>query len=801
MLARKATLLVASFATLVLLCSFAHAEEKKEDRPAPIQRLSDFDKNRNKGAASSGDENLSPEELHKKQLANIKAMQEKAEKAAEAKSKKKDKKKEPKEKDPTAPRAIPRGNAALVEVEPPDKGKNKGGSIDIIKSTPSKPSQIIELSGPRQSKNKQTGDTITVGGDAAAGTALEQGDINALNIKEPPQKRGFFDRLFGKDKKPAPVLQAAGKGEEFKLVTEQKKKGAAMDASRFVPAPTDRRETLSKKVQEMMALKRLEGELKDREKEAPVEPQGEKAAEVVDLSGNATTPTPATGNLAEIASKTEPKAAETEPPPITEEETRAAAEAQYRNGLGSRDVVAREASYQRAAIERRDDAIPFMLQELREDNLLAAFAVQCLGAIGKLTPEVESGLIRELASHRPEVRQACADTLGRLRSRKAVPVIMENLKAEKSYPVRGAYMDALGAIGDRSAIPLLKAKLESDEIETLKSHAALALARMGDPSGRAHLVRNIDSPMPALQVLGMIGLAQINEPFMAGYLNKAMESPYEEVWTNAVYLFPILGPSQALPILRSRFDSQNEVMRRRAALAMGFLGSDEALAYIDRAVRGGTLHERVMGCELLGNLQRRDRIPLLIEKLQDPQTNVRQTAAVALTRLNATEAIPALIEGTRGLRGSGELPPGLRGAGPDVMERLIMLSCVRILRGEKDDLVITTLPNRDNSWPEVDRVMSEQQKELVKLFKFVAAIGEEGRALGVVLKSPDGNEVMYREGETVASGFKVRDIGLPSTGKDKTKVPAYVILMRGDERITLTAGRAAEVDSVKEKRR
>jgi len=805
---RLHSLLPATFLFFFMILFAAPSQAEEAVRPASgVQRLGDFDKNRNKGKTDDGDADLSAEDLHKKQTEKMKAMQAKAEKTAEAKSKKIKKKKE-KEPDPTAPRIVSRGKTQTLEVEPPEKGKASKSSMELVKHSASKPSQLIEIGGSRQ-KNSQNGDTLTIGATATSGTS-QAGKINAIGIKNTPRKKpGFFDRLFGaKEGKAEPAVKASGKGEDFQPVANStrsedlKKKGLPVDSNRFVPAPADRRETLSHRVQEMMALKRLEGEMKEREKDKPAVLESEKNAEVVDLTAGAETPTPEKGNLAEAAKPINVNAAaETEAPVLTEEETRAQAEKQYRHGLGSRDVVAREASYQRAAIQKRDDAIPFMLEEIKQDNLLAAYATQCIGAIGKLTPEIEAGLIKELSSFRPEVRRSCAETLGVLRSRRAVPIIIENLKTEKSYPVRATYMDALGAIGDRNGIPILKSKLESDEIETLKSHAALALARMGDPSGRAHLVKNLDSQSSALQVLGLTGLAQLNEPFMAGYLNKALESRWEEVWTAAVYLFPRLGPQQALPILRSRFDSQSEVMRRRAALAMGFLGSDEALPYIDRAVRGGDLHERVMGCELLGNLQRRDRIPLLIEKLRDPQTNVRQTAAVALTRLNAVEAIPALIEGTQGMTGSGPLPPGRRGAGPDMMERLTMLSCVRILRGEKDDLIISSLPSRDNAWPEVERVLTDQQKELVKLFKVIDAIGEGDKALGIILKAPDGNEVTYREGEAVASGYKVRHIGMPSIAKDKTKIPPYVVLMKGDDRITLTAGKAAEVDSVKAEKR
>lgn len=800
------TLSVAGISLLMLLASaWTTSVRAEEDDPKPNgspQSLSEFNANKNKTKIKNDDASLSPEELHDKHLKKLKEAQDAANKKAEEQAKKNEKKKESgkeKEPDPTAPRAIAKKGASLVEVQLPKDSKKKGAA-EVVKDSPSA-SNVIEVGAPKGVK--QRGNTAYIG-NTASEAALANGDINKLNIKDPPgPRRGFFDRLFGRDKKAAPpVLQAAGKGEEFKLATDKQKKNAPVDPAKFMPAPSDRRDTLSHKVQEMMAIKRLEGESREREKEQDVNP-ADKKAEVVEVSDAKA----ATLDLDPESSKSDAKdgearAVESVSKAPTDEEIKAAMEQQYRAGLGSRDVVAREASYQRAAMERREDAIPFLLEELKADNLLAAYAVQCLGAIGKLTDEVDVALVRNLASHRHGTRQVCAENLGRLQSRRAVQPLIESFKTEKSYQVRQAELDALGSIGERNAIPFLKLVLEQkDEIETVKSRAALALARMGDPTGRAHLIRNLDSPMPALQVLGIIGLSQLREPFIAGYLNKALESPYEEVWTTAVYHFPILGPAQALPVLRTRLDSPNDTLRRRAALAMGFLGSDEAVPFIDRALRLGSVDERVMGCELIGNLQRRDRVPLLIEKLQDPNTSVRQTAAVALTRLNAVEAIPALTGAATGMRNL-DLPADLRQR-PEMLEKLVMLSCVRILRGEKDDLVITSLPNsHDGAWPEFDRVLSAQQKELVKLYQLVDVIGADGRALGAVLKSPDGKEIMFKEGEAVASGFKVRDIGMPLPGKDKaTKLPPYVILMRGDERITLIAGRPAEEDSIKSEKK
>ncbi|HEY3322673.1 MAG TPA: HEAT repeat domain-containing protein [Planctomycetota bacterium] len=735
------------------------------------------------------DADLSPDELREKTLKKNRERQEAALKKMNEQLKKEKKllekrnKEEAERTDPDAPVVLPKKNARMVDLrsrrddEPPEGAR-------VVKDNPAG-SRLIEL-GP-DGKRIVPGSSFSTG-ESGAAEAVNPGGIGTPEIKDPPKKPGFFDKLFGRDKSAETGVRSAPKGEGFTIETTGK--NGAADSRNFVPASPERHDTLSRKVREVMAAKRLEQAEKEHTKDQP--PQ-EKKAEAVDVAPAAIAPL-----AGESTAPVTDKNAATLIDPATTESAQATLEQQYQDGLTSRDVFAREAAFQRAWLERRTDAIKPLCEELRTEDLLAVMSANCLGTIGVLNDLVEGTLLHGMTSRQGQVRRACADALGRLRCRRAVPVILEDLKTEKNVEVRAACMDALGSIGDPSAIPPLKARLAGDEIETLKSRAALALARMGDPSGRAHLIRNLDSSMPALQMLGMVGLAQLKEPFVAGYLNKALESPYEEIWTTAIYLFPMLGPTQALPILRARLESPLEPVRRKAALAMGFLGSQEAVPYIERAVRNGTPTERIIGCELLGHLGRTDRAAVLIEKLQDAHTNVRQCAAIALARLNAKQAIPALIEASRGPRMSMDLPPGLRGSGPDMMERVVILSCIRILRGEKDDLVINNMPSmHDTNWPEVDAVRNEKERELVQLYSLADTVSENGRPLGVILKSPEGKELLYKPGEPVAGGYSVRDIGLAVKQKNGAEMPAYVILMRGTERITLAKGRAAESDTVK----
>jgi hypothetical protein len=297
----------------------------------------------------------------------------------------------------------------------------------------------------------------------------------------------------------------------------------------------------------------------------------------------------------------------------------------------------------------------------------------------------------------------------------------------------------------------------------------------------------------------MTGLAQLNDPNCPAYLASFLDSRWPEVWTTAVALFPRLGARNAVPLLREQLLSNNESSRIRAALALGFLGCTDGLPLICRAARSGDLQERAMGCDLLGRLNRTEQIPLLIEKLNDPHTNIRQTAAIALAQLNATAAIPRISDAARGRIQNSQLPPALRGGQQDIYERAIMLSCLRILRGQKDDLSLTLPSGYDSRWPEFDRELLKEQLDMIKMYKLVEVIPSSAGLAGALLQVPGGQEVLYRTGEIVAAGFKVTDVSQGAGTPDgRAKIPPFVTLMRGDQRIILYEGQPAEVENVRD---
>ncbi|MEI6235023.1 MAG: HEAT repeat domain-containing protein [Planctomycetota bacterium] len=515
------------------------------------------------------------------------------------------------------------------------------------------------------------------------------------------------------------------------------------------------------------------------------------------------------------------------------EPTDAATEAQrqlgtleaYRKGLVTRDIVAREAAFQRAAAEKRRDAIPALVEEVARNGMLGVMAARVLAIIGTSDEYIDRGLMTGLnttaGSDTGGLREACAETLGDLRVRRAVPLLIEKAKNEKNFALRAACVAALGSIGDSSAIDTLHMKLvDRNEIEFVKQSAALALARFGDPAGREHLIQSLDSQTPAFQILGLTGLAQLNDPRSPGYMVSALDSRYDEVWTTAVMLFPRLGARSAVPLLRTQMQAGNDVMRMRSALALGYLGCSDGMALICRAARSGSLQERAMGCELLGRLNRTEQIPLLMSLVNDPNTQVRQAAATALARMDAKEAMSIIADAARGRfrnqliqpvrLNNNEPDPNTRdsrsmlsvqlGSPEDMSERLVMLACLRILRGEKDSLILKSLPSsRDSSWPEFDRDLLKQQLELIKMHKLVDVVPSGAGGTGALIQVPGNDERLFRKGESVAGGFKITDISVGVTDADPQKsIPPYVTLLRGDERVILYVGKSPEVENVRD---
>ena len=680
-----------------------------------------------------------------------------------------------------------------------EEQKKEGVGYSIGESKRDGTSQSLYWSGTEKGKPVAAKDgTLSFVPEGNAGNSIVAPGMAGATGSEASKKPGLWERLFGKKKESGPndPLKFGGVGPAHTMVAPRNS----------VPEEPGAKDSLLRRIDAEIARKRLGDEVQGQEdaaagKEEPkatiVDP--EKSAARPSQSGTEAQRRPEVSPVTPFDAAASPGS--TLPPqslartPPNAEEFRAAIEQVFLQGLTSKDLQARTWSFRFAGEYRRSEALPILIQEIREQGTLAPLAARCLGPLGEKHREVSGILLEGLASKDHQMRQASADALGRMRAPAGARAISKLLKAEKNYTVRSTFCQALGHCGDEAGIPALKALLAvPGEVEAVKAQAALALAQLGDRSGKHYLVSALSRPDSVLQMLGLAGLAQLGDPDIGGYLSTALESEHEEVWVSAVHYFPQWGPAQALPLLKERMLSPHPILRRRAALALGMLGSDDGMAFLVQALQEGEAAERMLAADLLGRLKRRDKIPLLVEKLRDSQASVRQVAALALARLNAKEALPALMDAARGAKAVQELPAALRRSMPDVSELMVLMRCIRSLNGEQGEMAFSTRPSsQDLHWPEYDRELFKRQLDLLKTYQLLAVLSAEGQPVGAVLKEPGGREVLYRKNEHVAAGFQVWDLFPGQQEGGKFKHPPCVTLIRGETRVTLAVGREPEV--------
>lgn len=207
-----------------------------------------------------------------------------------------------------------------------------------------------------------------------------------------------------------------------------------------------------------------------------------------------------------------------------------------------------------------------------------------------------------------ETNKEIADTLGEIRAGSSVDALIRLAKESKDAYVRVAAVNALGAIGDTKAVDVLMEVATNESEETyVNKKAVQALGDLGDPRA-----------VPAINKM------LFHERRGVSFYPEASFAAYQ------------IGPNAAEPLL--------------TVLA----GKDEALnTWADKHnVKREALY--IKAAEILGDLGERRAIPQLISYLSyhpaglDPDLVdalallVRRNAAVALGKMRATEAIPAL---------------------------------------------------------------------------------------------------------------------------------------------------------------
>ena len=213
-----------------------------------------------------------------------------------------------------------------------------------------------------------------------------------------------------------------------------------------------------------------------------------------------------------------------------------------------------------------------------------------------------------------EIRILATEYLGLMRSKRAVPKLIQLIEAGNPKRLRLASVDALGEIADPRASKPLLAVLGSGS-ESLYHPAASALIYIGDIQIVPDLLRVAKNPKAPARHHAVRALGGI-----------LRDRPHAD----------------ARELLMTMADKESTLLALSAIEALGAMGDKNALAPLRELAKGGG-HRRRAAITALGNLGDRGATAVLLEALASGDDRVSGDAAWALGKLRDPRALDALV--------------------------------------------------------------------------------------------------------------------------------------------------------------
>jgi HEAT repeat protein len=401
--------------------------------------------------------------------------------------------------------------------------------------------------------------------------------------------------------------------------------------------------------------------------------------------------------------------------------------------LHDRDEAVRTAAAEAIAlIGRLEGSVASTIAEglASDDNLVRARTAEALGKMGEAAAEVAvPRLVRALRDPDNWVRALAAEALGEMGEAAdvAVPALVRSL--EHANPiVRGNAAEALGRMGSAAApARAALARAARDEDGGVRARAVRALGSIAPATkaGRSAIRRALEDEDPTVRAAAVEACGLLKDEGAASHLLSLLQDANDEVKAETVKVLPRLAgamPEVVTGLCRLLEEDDSTTVRVQTALALGKLETalpPEALDALVRTALTAKVEVREQAMRTLAILQApgaatafaaglRDSspsirkvasaawlkepevpeevLPVLVETLRDPESQVRANVAGVLARLDALPAgaVEALLACTASasdsLRAGAAMALRLAPQGEvvAVMERLLEDASLRV---------------------------------------------------------------------------------------------------------------------------
>ena len=282
--------------------------------------------------------------------------------------------------------------------------------------------------------------------------------------------------------------------------------------------------------------------------------------------------------------------------------------------------------------------------DLRVDDLrellegLRASEVETRRAAVELLANVERPLLtKQLTSSLEDpdlpVRRSAAAALARMGNKEAIPALRKAHKESMGF-MAIYFATALARLGDAHGLAYLKKQLKTSRNAIHRKTVLRALGKLGDPSASAwkQLVDESKVVSDEIRIEGMGYLARLGDKEALGWLEKASR---EKDWPARVKAAEALAPvdkARAARVLRLALDQAPGPQRALAASILAHFGDATSLKTLVEFA-GAQNNEIRARCTLaLGYMSGERTLETLSKALRDPDEKVALAAAVALLR-------------------------------------------------------------------------------------------------------------------------------------------------------------------------
>ena len=267
------------------------------------------------------------------------------------------------------------------------------------------------------------------------------------------------------------------------------------------------------------------------------------------------------------------------------------------------------------------------LADIRQEaarSLGYAFTLWNIDVTEILKADVTSALYQALTDTDSEVRANCAEALGDIQAKSAIPALALLLQ-EDNETVNIAALKALGAMQEPHCLPYMLTALNNPDYTT-QAAAAAGLKKFCDATALPELLAYLEKPDATAKNNIILVVAEIGDKSAAPVLIKYLQGNDEHLRESAAKGLGFIPTQDSVAALIKGLDDEDSSVCHECILSLARTGAEQAIAPLQKLLNDNRASVRRRVLLALASFENFDIHPLLDKAIDDDDEYVRETA-------------------------------------------------------------------------------------------------------------------------------------------------------------------------------